>query len=127
MLTLRANRQFRVELRGQPLFGAGALCRQPSDAEGLSGPTLRLSRRGADRAPRPLIRAAPRHRGSGSCRRRWCAQRRHARDAHVLKRFLALSPLAAKLPRRSAGAARQRTCRMCARSWRWPRSMATSR
>ena len=95
VLTLRANRQFRVSFEGNrysvPARLAGAqvtvkaypdrLC--VYDGEALIARHTRSFERHRDIEdpdhPKALV-----------------AQRRHARDAHVLKRFLALSPLAAK-------------------------------
>ncbi|MBK7234276.1 MAG: hypothetical protein IPI02_01105 [Sterolibacteriaceae bacterium] len=65
VLTLRANRQFRVSFEGNR-YSVPARFAGSQVTEGLSGPTLRVSRRGIDRTPWPLIGAAPRHRGSGS-------------------------------------------------------------
>jgi len=94
VLTLRANRQFRVSFEGNrysvPARFAGAQVSVKAYPDRLCvyhGEEL-IARHG---------RSFERHRDieDPDHPKALVAQRRHARDAHVLKRFLALSPLAA--------------------------------
>ena len=59
-------------------------------------------------------------------RRRLIAQRRHARDAHGTEALSASDAAGGEISRRLARSPRAMRSRMCARSWRWPRSMATT-
>ncbi len=105
VIVLRANRQFRVSFEGNRYSVPARFAGRQVTVKVYPD---RLCVYHAEELIARHARSFERHRDieDPDHPKALVAQRRHARDAHVLKRFLALSAAGGDVPRRSAGAPR---------------------